>query len=144
MGLRWGHLSRSEWWHRHNLFSGRSVSYQQDNHIGWWLILQARRPNLPVLSNLTWSYSVNSPICHCILEIRLLDQHALSSPSLELLRRLCFLLSDLWDLMTHHFPTCEAVITSLQGALCEQKAQYYWGQILSCCKTASGKWGYSD
>lgn len=33
-----------------------SVFYQEDNHIGWWLILQARRPNLPVLSNLTWSY----------------------------------------------------------------------------------------
>lgn len=38
---------------------------------------------------------VNSPVCHCILEIKLLDQRALSSPSFELLRRLCFLLSDL-------------------------------------------------
>lgn len=56
MGLWWGHLSRSEWWCRHNLFSGRSLFYQQDNHVGWWLIPQARRPNLPVLSNLTWSY----------------------------------------------------------------------------------------
>jgi len=27
MGLWWGHLSRSEWWCRHNLFSGRSLCF---------------------------------------------------------------------------------------------------------------------
>lgn len=83
-------------------------------------------------------------ICHCILEIRLLHQHALSSPSLELLGRL---FSAIGLLRPYDPSFCLPVkLLSLlyRAALCEQKAQHYWGQIVSCCKTASGKWGYSD